>query len=136
MLDKHFLKDLIIKNFPDLENTSFEFNDKQSQSFSKKYLLPFLIYQNTVDSNNRLISLFLPNDKSLTNLIPFYVILGQYRKAIDIAMNDMNFQNQTFKLNEKPVSYNGEICSLILIDFINRKIHLQSGRGSETQVTF
>src|SRR4051812_2610260 len=120
MLDKNYLKDAVLETFPDLLNTEFIFNDARIQKFSEKILLPFLVYQNTTDANHRLIGLFLPENCSSKHLVPFYIIMSQYRKALDAVMHDKDFQNKSFKSGEKQVVYSGDICDIASVDFLNR----------------
>ncbi len=136
MIDKKYLKDQIVEFFPDLENTKFRINNTIVSSFTEQLLLPFLIYQNTVDIFNRSIGLYLPRNSTISNLIPFYVVISQYRKALDNLITSKGFKSQSFKPNEKLLNFNGSICSITTVDFINRQIVFQSGRGVSTTLSF
>lgn len=136
MIDKNYLTEIVRSNFPDLASTSFNFNKLAISSFTESTLLPFLVYQNTIDTNHRLIGLFLPETCNSINLVPFYVIMGHYRKALNKIMQTNKFQNQSFGRNEKQVVFNGDICIVSSIDFINRQILLRLGGGREINLPF
>lgn len=136
MLDKVILNESIQDLFPDLVNTKFWYNNKVASLFTEQALLPFLVYQNTIDDQHRLIGLYLPVSCSVTNLIPFYIMMGHYRKALNSVMQQNDYQVQTFKPNEKQIYYNGGVYSLISVDFINRQITFKSGVGKIISVSF
>lgn len=129
MLDKNYLTEKISSIFPDLSNTKFEINSQIISSFTLGNLLPFLVYQNTIDINHRLIGLYLPDKKKSSNILPFYVIMGQYRKLLDSTLKFNNYQNQVFSRDQIQVTYKATIYYILSIDFINRQIKLISGRG-------
>jgi hypothetical protein len=136
MLDKSYLKEIIQNSFPDIANTKFSLNNTPVSHFTENSLLPFLVYQNTIDVHHRLIGLYLPQNCSIINLIPFYVMMGQFRKALDTVMQAKNYQNQSFGSNEKQVVFNGDICNISSIDFINRRLIFRSGRGRVINLPF
>lgn len=129
MLDKNYLTEKISSIFPDLSNTKFEINSQIIYSFTLGSLLPFLVYQNTIDINHRLIGLYLPDKNKSSNLLPFYVIMGQYRKLLDSTLKFNNYQNQVFSRDQIQVTYKATIYYILSIDFINCQIKLISGRG-------
>jgi hypothetical protein len=136
MLDKNYLAEIAQTNFPDLANTNFQFNNIRVSSFTESILLPFLVYQNTVDTNNRLIGLFLPENSNIINLVPFYAIMAHYRKALNKIMQTKKYQNQTYGRNEKQVVFNSDICIITSVDFINRQLVLRTGGGREINLSF
>lgn len=127
MLNKNYLLDFISKEFPDLKNTRFNINDVSISAFTENTLLPFLIYQNTTDSKNRLIELYLEENSSSANFLPFYVAVGFYRKAVNKALSDQKFSSQKFQPEKKKVRYEADICSITEINFLSRTLQLRSG---------
>jgi hypothetical protein len=136
MLDKKYIKEEVKRLFPDLVNTNITLNDRVSDLFFENTLLPFLIFQNTVDVNHRLIGLFMPEASSSNHLVPFYVILGQYRKALNKIMSSQSFQSESYEANQKQIVINGNISSIISADFMNRQLVTRSGDGRELTVPF
>src|ERR1700754_828098 len=135
MLNKNYIADYISKEFPDLKNTGFNLNDADISAFTERTLLPFLIYQNTVDSKNRIIELYLQENSASIHFLPFYVAVGFYRKAVNAALTTARFKTEKFAPNQKTVRYNSSICSITGINFISRTIQLRSGI-SEQQLSF
>jgi len=127
MLDKKYIADYISTEFPDLKNTGFNLNDAEVSAFSENTLLPFLIYQNTVDSKNRIIELYLQENSASIHFLPFYVAVGFYRKAVNKALTAQRFKTEKFEPGKKSVRYNSSICSITGINFLNRTIQLRSG---------
>src|SRR5438128_3607004 len=136
MIEKGYVKEIIHNYFPDLANTKFNFNNTQNHSFTEQSLVPFLIYQNTIDIHHRLICLYLPEGYSVINMIPFYVMMGQYRKALDNVMQSQNFKNQSYGPNQKQLTLSGEICTISSVDFISRQLTFRSGRGQVYHMPF
>lgn len=135
MIDKNNLNKIISDEFPDLKNTKFSVNNSQIQSYTDGTLLPFLIYQNTTDSHSRLIELYLQENSSSIHLLPFYIAVGFYRKAINNALNAKKFKNEKFLLDKKKVVYQGSICSIVGINFFSKTLQLRSGI-KEVEVPF
>ncbi|GAB3688513.1 hypothetical protein GCM10027592_03540 [Spirosoma flavus] len=135
MIDRSYLEEVIEKHFPDLKNTGFSYNDALTPAFSEQKLLPYLAYQNTIDVRHRLIGLYLP-ERCSSNLIPIYIIMGQYRKALDKIMAQAQFKNQAFENGKKQVVYNGSVCCITAIDYLNRQLVFRSGTGLVTTMPF
>jgi len=136
MLDKEYLSEIITSKFPDLYNTKFEINSQTISSFTLGNLLPFLVYQNTIDLNHRLIGLYLPEDKSIINIVPFYMIIGQYRKLLNKAMEVNNYQNNSYSVDQIQVTFGGSIAYISSVDFINRQLNLKFAQGKEMKLPF
>lgn len=136
MLDKDFLEENITNIFPDLNKTVFEFNELTKFSFTEGTLLPFLVYQNTIDKHNRIIGLYLPNNCTSINLIPFYIIIAQYRKALIRTMQQHNYLNKTYFNEEKLYLSDGTFYSLIYLDYINREVTLSPSKGRQIILPF
>ena len=60
MLSKKEVSKEITRLFPDIEFTKLAFGTSKVDEWVESSLLPFLFYQNTVDSKNRIVNLFLP----------------------------------------------------------------------------
>ncbi len=129
MINKKYLSPIINDEFPDLKNTQFEINGRAVSHFTENTLLPFLIYQNTTDSKNRLIQLFLQDNSPSIHFLPFYVAVGFYRKAIDTIFSGKNFSNLKYEVGKKKVTFNGNVCSITNVNFLNKSITLCSGTG-------
>jgi hypothetical protein len=140
MLDKNYLDEVIASKFPDLDNTKIEIDGESISTFTLGKLLPFLVYQNTIDNNHRIIGLYLPEEKDTVNLLPFYVIMGQYRKLINTLMEENDFQYNHFDSHSinrfYDAVYNASSCKIISVDFINRQINLRTGRGNQINIPF
>lgn len=136
MLDRLYLENKIFSTFPDIYNSKFEINNKQISTFSESTLLPFLVYQNTIDKNHRLIGLYLSGNTNIINLVPFYILMGQLRKALNNVMVTKGFQNQSYKTDEVQITYNASIGYVTAIDFINSQIDLKFGIGNEKKISF
>lgn len=124
MIDKDYLQKIISEEFPDLKTTRFMMNREILNLFSETSLLPFLIYQNTMDSKNRLIELYLPSDSPSMYFLPFYIALGFYRKAVNKALNAEAFFSTRFRPNSKQVVVNGSVCSVTMIDYLSQNVLL------------
>ncbi len=122
MINKDYIFEKIQEKFPDLHRISFTVNGKTISDYSEKILYPFLIYQNTVDTLNRLITIYLPENSNSSLLTPFISAVGVYRKALQFLMQNQKYINETFPNQERQVVYNGYVCSIIRIDYINRLI--------------
>lgn len=129
MLNKKYIANYISTEFPDLKNTAFNLNDAEISAFSENTLLPFLLYQNTVDSKNRIIELYLQENSASIHFLPFYVAVGFYRKAVNKALTAQRFKTEKFEPGKKSVRYNSSICSITGVNFISRTIQLRSGIG-------
>ena len=136
MLDKTYLEEKITATFPDIYNSKFEINGKKVSTFTESNLLPYLIYQNTIDKKHRLIGLYLSENTNIINLVPFYILMGQLRKALNNVMVTKGFQNQSYKSDEVQIIYNSSIGNVTAVDFINSQIALRFGMGNEKKIPF
>ena len=129
MLSKKEVSKEITRLFPDIEFTKLAFGTSKVDEWVESSLLPFLFYQNTVDSKHRVVNLFLPESSISKNMVPIYIAMGFYRKAIERAQNKSIFKNNTFLGESKQVvtRNNSKICSIRLIDFISQNIRLNDG---------
>ncbi|HEV7346874.1 hypothetical protein [Telluribacter sp.] len=134
MINIELITQIIQTYFPDLANTYFSINNNTTPTFTERYLLPYMIYNNSVNPQNRVIGLYLPEDYNIVNLIPFYIIMGKYRKALNNTQH--GFTNQYYTLGQKQVVYKGNICSITSVEFINRQITITSGIGHIIKMTF
>ena len=136
MLNKNYISENVQKRFSDLHRVNFSINGRDITDFSEKTLYPFMIYQNTIDTLNRLITIYLPENSNAALLTPFISAVGVYRKALESVMQNKNYNNVAFPNQVKLVVYNGHVCSIITIDYINRFIVLRDGRGYEYDISF
>jgi len=136
MLDDKYIKGEAQRLFPDLINTKITFNNQLNVNYFETLLLPFLIFQNTVDQNHRLIGLYMPDSTSSNHMVPFFVILAQYRKALNSIMSSSTFKSESFELNHRQVRINGSICSVTSVDFVNRQLVIHSASGYESTISF
>lgn len=124
MINKEYLQKIISEEFPDLRTTRFTMNRESLNRFSETSLLPFLIYQNTMDSKNRLIELYLQPDSPSMYFLPFYIALGFYRKAVNKALNAEAFYSTRFQPNTKQVVVGGSVCSITTINYLSQTVLL------------
>lgn len=124
MINKDYLHKIISEEFPDLRTTRFEMNRESLNLFSETSLLPFLIYQNTMDSKNRLIELYLQPDSPSMYFLPFYIALGFYRKAVNKALNAESFYNTKYLPNTKQVVVGGNVCSITTVNYLIQSVLL------------
>lgn len=124
MINKEYLQKIISEEFPDLRTTRFTMNRKSLNRFSETSLLPFLIYQNTMDSKNRLIEIYLQPDSPSMYFLPFYIALGFYRKAVNKALNAEAFYSTRFQPNTKQVVVGGNVCSITTINYLSQTVLL------------
>jgi hypothetical protein len=136
MLNKQFLEKTIQDNFPDLNRMEFSMNNHDLVRFTERSLLPFLIYQNTTDSQCRLISLFLEDNSPSIHLLPFYIALGFYRKTLDKALSAQNFASAKYPIDKYKIVYNGNIHSVVGLNFVSRIMIIKSGTGHEIEIPF
>ena len=136
MIGREYILEKVHEKFPDLLKLRFSINGANICDFSEKILYPFMIYQNTVGIDNRLITLYLPENSNASLLIPFFTAVGVYRRALQFVMSDQNYQNESFQNQVKKVVNNADVCSIIYIDFINRILVLRDGRGGEREISF
>jgi len=136
MINKNYISEKIQERFSDLLRIKFSINGNVISDFSEKTLYPFMIYQNTVDTLNRLITVYLPENSNAALLTPFISTVGVYRKALELEMGNQNYKNVVFPNQAKQVVHNGDICSIINIDYINRLFVLRDGKGTEHDVLF
>lgn len=136
MIGKEYILEKVHDRFPDLLKLRFSINGTNISDFSEKILYPFMIYQNTVGTDNRLITLYLPQNSNASLLIPFFTAVGVYRRALQFVMANQNYQNESFQNQVKKVVNNADVCSIIYIDFINRILILRDGRGGEREISF
>jgi hypothetical protein len=134
MINKKYLTTIIDEEFPDLKKTRFKLNGQALRRFTENTLLPFLIYQNTTDSKNRLIQLYLQESSASKHFLPFYIALGFYRKAIDSLFSSQDFKSSRYKVGSKQVTLNGSVCSITNINFINKSITLRHGTGLISEI--
>lgn len=136
MIDRIYLEEMIEKKFPDLKNTDFICNNIHNYKFTEQSLVPFLVYQNTTDTDHRLIGLYLPEASVISNLVPIYIIMGHYRKALDRVMTKYQYQNKFYVDGSKQVVINGGICNITAVDFLSRQLICRAGMGRTITVPF
>lgn len=125
MIDREKITTLITQKFPDLKSISFKLGQQEKNSIIENKILPFLFFQNTIDSKRRIINLFLPEASTSINLLPVYITLGFYRKAVNNVLNRYRL-NSNFSGQKISVVSNGNIYYIESIDYINEKIYLQT----------
>ncbi|WP_207497058.1 hypothetical protein [Aridibaculum aurantiacum] len=136
MLNKAYIQHSISCECPDLRNLQYEINGCIVSDFTASQLLPFLIHQNTVDRNHRIIGLYPSNSTTTINLVPFFVIMGQYRKALSLSMKRHDFGNLAYGPNCKQVVLNGTIYDVRQVNFIDRSLIIQAGTGGDKSIPF
>ncbi|MCX3263713.1 DISARM anti-phage system protein DrmE domain-containing protein [Pedobacter agri] len=135
MISKAYLETVISEEFPDLKNTRFTMNHRSLRLFSENTLLPFLIFQNTTDSKNRLISLYMQSGSPGMHLLPFYIALGFYRKAANAALNAQDFFTTRFQPEMRKVVVNGSVCSVTMVDYLSQSLMLH-GQNRHFEIPF
>jgi len=137
-MNKTELESAIQKDFPDINHTEFVINGRGVEGFVQQRLLPFLIYQNTVDSSSRLITLFLEENSPSMHFLPFYIAYGFYRKAIDRIFSSTSFRSLNFPNQQRQVieRTSGNVCSITSVNFINRSLTVRTGTGRVMEIPF
>lgn len=128
MIVKEEISKYISNIFPDIDHTHFSIGELKINEWVESSLLPFLFYQNTVDSQHRIISLFLPESSVSKNLLPIYISMGFFRKVLDKTQNESKFKNESFKGNPKNITINGSVVSITELDYISQILSLDNGK--------
>lgn len=126
MLVKEKLSKCVSDIFPDINHSNITINDSKINEWIESTLLPFLFYQNTIDSKSRIINLFLPESSISKNLVPIYISMGFFRKVLNKTQGNSQYKNKSF--SDKYVPVNGSILSITTVDYIGQILSLDNGR--------
>ena len=126
MLVKEKLSKYISNIFPDIDHSNITIGDSEITEWIESTLLPFLFYQNTIDSKNRIISLFLPESSISKNLVPIYISMGFFRKVLNKTQKESQFKNKSFI--DKYVTLNGFVLPITEVDYVGQILSLDQGR--------
>lgn len=74
--------DLIDEKYPEFGNLKVKFNNEIIDYEHHERLFQYLIYENTLDSHRRMILLYHLKGSKIYKYIPFFIILGIYKKEI------------------------------------------------------
>lgn len=136
MINQNYVSSKIEEKFPELQRISFSINGNILTDYSENSLYPFMIYQNTIDTLNRIITIYLPENSNSALLTPFIAAVGVYRKALKLLTQNLSYKNEQFPGQSKQIVYNGKVCSISRIDYINRILILIEGRGLHHEIPF